>query len=451
MKSNYLIDNATIVNENTILKGCVLIINGFIHDILPQNNLSETYLRENNITRIDANCKILIPGVIDDQVHFREPGLTYKGDIESESAAAVAGGVTSYMEMPNTVPNTISIELLEEKYQLAKQKSRANFSFYLGATNNNIDEINNFDPSQNAGIKVFLGASTGNMMVNNSLALEKIFSTPFLIAIHSEDEMIIQKNAAIFRERYGENVPISSHPLIRSEESCYVSTQKAVNLAKKFNTRLHVLHISTARELDLLKSSLPLEEKKITSEVCVHHLWFNDSAYETLGTKVKWNPAIKTENDRQALFNAIIDGTIDIVATDHAPHTLEEKMQTYFKAPSGGPLVQHSLLAMLEFYHNKKLSLEKIVDLMCHKPAVCFKVEKRGYIRKNYYADMVLIDMNIPTKVDKDSLLYKCKWSPFEGLTFNSKIDCAFVNGQIAYDGNQVQHDIIGKRLTFNY
>ncbi|MEI6124406.1 MAG: dihydroorotase [Bacteroidota bacterium] len=450
MKSNYLIENATIVNENNLFTGCVLILNGLIHDIMPQNNLSETFIQHHNITCINAYGKILIPGLIDDQVHFREPGLTHKGDIESESSAAVAGGITSYMEMPNTVANTTTIELLEEKYSLAAQKSRANYSFYLGATNDNIQEINKFDPLNNCGIKIFLGASTGNMLVNNTQALERIFSTPFLIAIHSEDETIIQRNTAIYREKYGENVPISCHPLIRSEEACFVSTERAVSLAKKLNTRLHVLHVSTAKELDLFKNDITLQEKRITSEVCVHHLWFNDSAYETHGTKVKWNPAIKTENDRKALFNAILNGTIDIIATDHAPHTWDEKQQTYFKAPSGGPLVQHSLLAMIEFYHNQKISLEKIVDLMCHKPAVCFKVAIRGFIRKNYFADLVLIDLEKETKVDNASLLYKCKWSPFEGQTFNSKIDCTFVNGQIAYDGFQVQDEVRGKRLAFN-
>jgi dihydroorotase len=449
MLSNYFIQNGTIISDGLKFHGNILIINGIIHDIFDHDNLSENFIRENNIQRIDATGLIVMPGVIDDQVHFREPGLTQKGTIFSESRSAVAGGVTSFMEMPNTVPNTVSIDLLEEKYKLAAESSVANYSFYLGATNDNFEELKKFDPGKNAGLKLFLGSSTGNMLVNNHDTLEKIFSLPFLIAIHSEDEEIIQRNIRAYREKYGEDVPVKYHPLIRSTESCYVSTLKAFNLASKNNTRLHILHISTARELELLRNDVPLENKKITSEVCVHHLWFNDSDYEKKGTFIKWNPAIKTENDRAALFQGILDGTIDIVATDHAPHSEEEKLQTYFKAPSGGPLVQHSLLAMLEFYHDGKISLEQIVSLMAHKPAICFKVKNRGFIRKGFYADLVLTDLIQKTFVDESSLLYKCKWSPFGGYTFHSKVAYTFVNGRMAYNGEQVMDNFRGMRLEY--
>jgi dihydroorotase len=449
MKTNYFIQNATIINEGLRSIASVLVIDGIIQDIISGSDLSETFLKEHNIQCIDASGMILIPGVIDDQVHFREPGLTHKGTIESESRAAVAGGVTSFMEMPNTNPNTVTNQLLEEKYQLAANSSRANYSFYLGATNDNIDEIRKFNPDKNAGVKVFLGASTGNMLVDDPESLQKIFATPWLIAIHSEDESIIQRNAQLFREKYGEEVPVEYHPLIRSEESCYVSTLKAFNLAVKNNTRLHILHLSTARELELLRNELPLEKKRITSEVCLHHLWFNDSDYLKKGTFIKWNPSIKTENDRNALFRAVLDGTIDIIATDHAPHTREEKQQTYFKAPSGGPLVQHTLQAMLEFVHDGEIALEKVVETMCHKPAICFNVINRGFIRKNYFADLVLLDLGGITHVDTASLLYKCKWSPFEGYTFRSKVVKTFVNGQIAWENGKVSDVVRGMRLEF--
>jgi dihydroorotase len=449
MKTNYFIQNATIINEGLRYNASVLVIDGIIHDILSDESLSETFMQYHNIQCIDATGLMLIPGVIDDQVHFREPGLTHKGTIESESRAAVAGGVTSFMEMPNTNPNTVTNQLLEEKYLLAANSSRANYSFYLGATNENIDEIRKFNPDKNAGIKVFLGASTGNMLVDDPESLQKIFATPWLIAIHSEDESIIQRNAQQYRDQYGENVPVENHPLIRSEESCYVSTLKAYNLAVKNNTRLHILHLSTARELELLNSELPLEKKRITAEVCVHHLWFNDSDYLKKGTFIKWNPSIKTENDRIALFRAVLDGTIDIIATDHAPHTREEKQQTYFRAPSGGPLVQHSLQAMLEFVHDGEITLEKVVETMCHKPAICFNVVNRGFIRKNYFADLVLLDLSSKNLVDTASLLYKCKWSPFEGYTFRSKVVKTFVNGEIAWEKDKVSDDVRGMRLEF--
>lgn len=449
MNTAYLIKNAWVVNEGEINKNDILIIDGLIADVAQHIELAKDFEQQNNIQIIDATGKYVMPGIIDDQVHFREPGLEYKGDIASESAAAVAGGVTSFMDMPNVIPATTTIELLEQKYLLAAEKSKANYSFYLGATNENIEQLKKFDPANSCGIKVFLGASTGNLLVDDVESLNNIFSLPFLIAIHSEDETTIRKNTEIYRQKFGEDVPVECHPLIRSSEACYISTKRAVALAEKQNTRLHILHLSTAVEMALLKNDLPLSEKKITAEVCVHHLWFNDAAYRTVGTLIKWNPAIKAETDRKALFEAVLNGTIDIVATDHAPHTLEEKQQSYFKAPSGGPLLQHSLQMMLEFYCQKKISFEKIVELMCHKPAICFKIEKRGYIRKNYFADLVLIDLQQKTLVDKNNILYKCKWSPIEGQIFNSKICATFVNGQMVYDGQKVSETIRGMRLRF--
>lgn len=450
MKKNYLIKNATIINEGKTFSGDVLIIGNFIADIGENIPISDLFAREQNIEVIDASGMFLIPGVIGDQVHFREPGLTHKGDIASESAAAVAGGITSFMDMPNTKPPALTLELLEQKYEIAAKSSHANFSFYLGASNDNIEHLKQFDPTKNCGIKVFLGSSTGNMLVDNTETIKKIFSLPFLIAIHSEDEATIRANTEFYRQKYGEDVPVKFHAAIRSAEACFKSSQRAVMLAHELGTRLHILHLSTADELAFLTNNIPLEEKKITSEVCVHHLWFNEDAYHTKGTLIKWNPSIKTEADRKALFKAVLDGTIDVVATDHAPHTFEEKMQTYFSAPSGGPLVQHSLLMMLEFSHQKQLSLEEIPKLMCHHPAICFKVQKRGFIRKNYYADLVLLDLKTSTSVITESLLYKCKWSPLEGTTFSSKITATFVNGYKVYDGVNVAEKTHGMRLTFN-
>ncbi len=449
MSCNYLIKNALVVNEGEIHKNDILIIDGLIAGIAGQMEFTADFQKQNGIAVIDVSGKYLMPGIIDDQVHFREPGLDYKADIASETAAAVAGGVTSFMDMPNVKPPTTTIDLLEQKYSLASERSMANFSFYLGATNDNIEQLKKFDPVNNCGIKVFLGASTGNLLVDDAEALRQIFELPFLIAIHSEDENTIRANTEIYRQKFGEDVPVECHPLIRSAEACYISTKRAIELAEKNGTRLHILHLSTAAELVLLNNKLPLSSGKITSEVCVHHLWFNDSAYLTKGTMIKWNPAIKTENDRKALFEAILDGTVDIVATDHAPHTLEEKQQSYFKAPSGGPLIQHSLQMMLEFYYKKQLSLEKIAELMCHKPAKCFKVEKRGFIRENYYADLVVFDLQSHTTVDKSNILYKCKWSPLEGQLFHSKISNTFVNGQMVYDGQKVSDKIKGMRLRF--
>ena len=442
--------NARIVNEGEIFLGDVLINGENIAKIISKKEITEN-LEKEEIEIIDAKGKFLIPGVIDDQVHFREPGLTNKADIYTESKAAIAGGVTSFMEMPNTIPQSITNSLLEEKFDLASKKSLANYSFYFGATNNNIDELLEVDPKNVCGIKVFMGASTGNMLVDNPGTLENIFSkSKMLIAIHSEKEEIIQENISKFKEKYGEDIPIKFHPEIRSSEACYKSTELAVKLAKKHGTRLHVLHLSTSREMELFDNSISLKEKKITSEVCVHHLWFDENDYEKLGTLIKWNPAIKSPMDKNALFEALLNDKLDVIATDHAPHLLEEKKQTYFKAPSGGPLVQHSLPAMLEFYHDKKIKIEKIVEKMCHAPAVCFNVEKRGFIREGYKADIVLVDTNTSWKVNKSNILYKCRWSPFENYLFRSKITHTFVNGNLVFDEGHFDENIKGQRLKFD-
>lgn len=400
---------------------------------------------------IDAMGLHLIPGVIDDQVHFRDPGLTHKGDLHTETRAAAAGGTTSIMEMPNTTPQTLTQELLAEKYKLGAEKSLTNYSFYMGTSNDNLDEIVMTDPATVCGIKVFMGASTGNMLVDDPDTLERIFEkAPTLVAVHCEDEPTIQENVRILKERFGEDVPIDYHPLIRSEEACYRSSSFAVELAKKYGTRLHVLHLSTARELSLFSNDIPLEEKQITAEVCVHHLWFHDADYGKLGTHIKWNPAIKSLEDRDELFKALIDNRIDVVATDHAPHTLEEKDNKYFKAPSGGPLVQHALPAMLEFFHKGAISMEKVVEKMCHAPAKCFKVKNRGYIREGYAADLILIDMKAPWKVEKDNILYKCGWSPLEGQTFQSQVTHTFINGHLAYREGIFDESRKGERLLFD-
>lgn len=452
MKENtirYLIRNAQLVNEGKTFRGSVLTRGEFIDDIITGNSIPDSYIKEKGIKVIEAGGKYLLPGIIDDQVHFREPGLTHKGDLSSESAAAVAGGITSFMEMPNTVPNTISNSLLEEKYTLAYGRSYANHSFYLGATNNNIEEIRNFDPENNCGIKAFLGASTGNMLVDDPQAIEKIFATPFLIAIHSEDENIIRENTLKYRQLYGEQVPFAMHPLIRSREACVASTLRAVGIARRLNTRLHILHLSTADELQLLDNENPLQDKRITSEVCVHHLWFNDSDYEHAGSKIKWNPSIKSEADRSALFGALFNGLIDVIATDHAPHTAAEKQNSYFSAPSGGPLVQHSLPAMMAFCSKGLIGIERIVELMCHNPAICFGIKNRGFLRKNYYADMVLLDPKAITAVSKENILYKCAWSPFEGISFPCSVVTTFVNGHPVWDEGRLAGNASGMRLQF--
>ena len=457
MSANYHIINALIVNESAIFEGSVFISGGIIKKIIPKNKYSGFEDPEGDYITVDAAGKYLLPGVIDDQVHFREPGLTWKGDIYTESKAAVAGGITSFMDMPNTQPQTLTQELLSARYDLAAEKSLANFSFYMGASNDNIEEVLKTDPACVCGIKVFMGASTGNMLVDDPLALEMIFrDSKLLVAVHCEDEQIIRSNIKAFREKYGEDVPIAAHPLIRSDAACYSSTRLAVNLARQHNTRLHVLHLSTAHEMLLFDPETPLEDKRITSEVCVHHLWFSDKDYEKLGTKIKWNPAIKSEADREALWMALMENRLDVIATDHAPHTLEEKDQKYFKAPSGGPLVQHSLIVMLDFYHEDKISIEKIVEKMCHAPAVCFGIEKRGFIREGFYADLALVDTNDPWKVEPGNILYKCGWSPFEGHTFKSKITHTFVNGNLVYEAypalleNQFDETKMGLRLRFN-
>ncbi|MDQ1167692.1 dihydroorotase [Flavobacterium sp. SORGH_AS_0622] len=441
-----LIKNAKIVNEGTIFEGDVLIENDLIVEIADSISL-----KTSDCIVIDAEGSYLMPGAIDDQVHFREPGLTHKGDIESESRAAIAGGITSFIEQPNTVPNAVTQEILEDKYQIASQKSFANYSFMMGATNDNLEEVLKTNPKNVAGIKIFLGSSTGNMLVDNEAVLEKIFSsTPMLIAVHCEDETTIQNNLAAFKEQYGEDVPVTAHNLIRSAEACYISSSKAVALAKRTGARLHIFHLSTAKEMELFTNKIPLEDKKITAEVCVHHLWFTDEDYKTKGNFIKWNPAVKTAEDRAELWKALNDGRIDVIATDHAPHTKEEKMQSYLKAPSGGPLVQHAVVAMFEAHHQGKISVEKIVEKMCHNPAKIFKIEKRGFIREGYHADLVIVNPSLPWSVKPENILYKCGWSPFENFTFKSRITHTFVNGELVYNNFKVKDTRAGKRLLFD-
>lgn len=440
-----LIKNAEIVNENQIFKGDLLIENDFISKI--GNNISE----ENVDRVIDAEGKYLLPGVIDDQVHFREPGLTWKGDIESESRAAVAGGVTSFMEQPNTVPNAVTQELLEEKYRIAAEKSFANYSFMMGGTNDNLEEVLKTNPRNVAGIKLFLGSSTGNMLVDNPETLKEIFSkTKMLIAVHCEDEATIRTNTEKYKKEYGDYIPMRFHHLIRSEEACYISSSKAVELSEKTGARLHIFHVSTAKETALFRNDIPLKDKKITSEVCVHHLTFTDADYETKGTLIKWNPAVKAQKDKDGLWEALLDDRIDVIATDHAPHTWEEKQHVYTKAPSGGPLVQHSLVIMLENFRNGKISLEKIVEKMCHNPAILFQIEKRGFIREGYKADLVLVDLKENFTVSKENILYKCGWSPLEGTEFHSKVTHTFVNGQLVFENGKVSEGKFGERLLFD-
>ncbi|MBN2350636.1 MAG: dihydroorotase [Bacteroidales bacterium] len=445
--ADLLIKNARIINEGQSFKGHLWIQNGVIYKIFT-NDIPE---EAKKIPFLDAENKTIIPGVIDDQVHFREPGLTHKEDIRSGSRAAVAGGITSFMEMPNTNPQTITQQLLEEKYNIAANKSLANYSFYIGATNDNLDELLKTNPREVCGVKVFMGSSTGNMLVDNIKSLEKIFAeTNLLIATHCEDEETITNNLAVFKNKFGDSIPFKCHPEIRSTEACYKSSSLAVELASRYNSRLHILHLSTEKELGLFNHTLSASEKRITGEVCVHHLWFDDSMYDSLGARIKWNPAIKKRSDKKALLQGLLDNKIDVVATDHAPHTVDEKNNPYLKAPSGGPLVQHSLVVMLELFHKGKISLEKVVEKMCHTPALIFGVEKRGYIREGYWADLVILDLNNPWKVEKDNLLYKCGWSPFEGNTFTSKVTHTFVNGNLVYENGRINEDIRGARLRFN-
>ena len=439
-----LIKNAQIVNEGKIFKSDILIENDLIAKI------SETIPEENIDKIIDAEGKFLIPGVIDDQVHFREPGLTHKGDIESESKAAIAGGITSFIEQPNTVPNAVTQELLEEKYKIAAEKSYANYSFSMGGTNDNLEEVLKTNPRNVAAIKLFLGSSTGNMLVDNPEILEEIFSKVKMpICVHCEDETTIRKNTEIYKEKFGEDIPVKFHHLIRSEEACYLSSSKAVELARKTGARLHIYHLSTAKETELFRNDIPLKEKKITAEVCVHHLHFTNKDYETKGSLIKWNPAVKTETDKNGLWEALLDDRIDVIATDHAPHTLEEKSNKYLKCPSGAPLVQHSLHVMLEYYRNGKISLEKIVEKMCHNPAILFEIEKRGFIKEGYKADLVLVDLNKEYTVSKENILYKCGWSPLENEIFHSEITHTFINGNLAYEKGRFSDEKFGERLLF--
>ena len=438
-----IIKNAKIVNENKIYNSDVLIVDKKIKKISSNINVSAERI-------LDAKGLHLFPGIIDDQVHFREPGLTHKANIYTESKAAIAGGITSYMEMPNTKPQALTQDLLEEKYQIASKKSLANYSFFMGVSNDNLNEVLKTNPKNVGGIKVFMGSSTGNMLVDNVNVLEKLFKkSPTIIAVHCEDEEIVKKNLNSAIEKFGTNIPITEHPKIRSEEACFKSSSLAISLAKKHNTRLHVFHISTEKELILFKNNTPLENKLITSEACIHHLYFDENDYKKKGSLIKWNPSVKKVSDKKALLKAVINDKIDVIATDHAPHTIDEKSKPYLQAPSGGPLVQHALPAMLELYHQKKISLKKIIEKMCHNPAICFNVEKRGFIKEGYYADLILVNLNSPWKVNKENLLYKCNWSPFEGDIFKSKITHTIVNGNIVYNNGVFYEVNKGMRLTF--
>jgi dihydroorotase len=438
-----LIKNATIVNEDETFISDVLIEGNYIVQI-------DRDITADTAKIIDATGLVLMPGAIDDQVHFREPGLIHKGEIYTEAKAAVAGGVTSYMEMPNTNPQAVTILELEKKYTRAKECSLANYSFFMGGTNVNLEETLKVDYKTVCGLKIFMGSSTGDMLVDNEKTLEGFFSkSNALIATHCEYDPMIKENQKRIIEQYGEDLPAYFHPIIRNEEACFKSSSFAVELAKTYNTRLHILHISTAKELSLFTNKIPLKQKRITAEACIHHLWFNDDDYKKKGNFIKWNPSVKTEYDRAHIFEAVLDGRIDVIATDHAPHTLEEKQLPYLQAPSGGPLVQHSILAMLEFYKQKKITLEKIVRMMSHNVADIFKIEKRGFIREGYFADLVLVDLHKPTEVTKASLLYKCGWSPFEGTTFSASINKTFVSGHLVYDNGSFDESRKGERLSF--
>lgn len=442
--STLLIKNGTIVNEGSVFKADIFIENETISKIGANLELNADKV-------IDASGFHVFPGVIDDQVHFREPGLTHKGTIGTESKAAIAGGVTSFIEQPNTVPNAVTQEILEEKYQIASQTSFANYSFMMGGTNDNLDELLKTNPRNVAGIKLFLGSSTGNMLVDNEEVLEKIFSsTKMLIAVHCEDEQTIRENLTKAKEQFGEDIPVSQHPIIRSAEACYKSSSKAIELAKKTGARLHIFHISTGKETELFRNDIPLEEKLITAEVCVHHLYFSDEDYAEKGNFIKWNPAVKRASDREKIWEALLDDRIDVIATDHAPHTLEEKSQKYLQAPSGGPLVQHSLITMLEFAKKGKLSLEKVAQKMMHNPAILFKIEKRGFVKEGYFADLALVDLNSEAwTVTKENVLAKCGWSPFEGKEFTTKVISTVLNGQLVMENGKISEQPTGKRLLF--
>ncbi|WP_108245910.1 dihydroorotase [Muricauda brasiliensis] len=442
--SKILLKNAKIVNENSIFESDVLLDRDFISKI--DSNISD-----GNAKVIDLEGDLLLPGVIDDQVHFREPGLTHKGTIATESRAAIAGGITTFMEQPNTIPQTTTIEKLEEKFAIATKDSSANYSFLFGGTNDNLEELKRLDKNACSGVKLFLGSSTGNMLVDNEEVLEKIFSnTEMVISAHCEDEGTIRANLAKYKDMYGDDIPIEMHPIIRSAEACYLSSSNAIALAKKTGARLHVFHVSTGIETDLFTNKIPLQEKKITAEVCIHHLWFSDEDYAKKGTYIKWNPAVKKSSDRDKLWEALLDDRFDVIATDHAPHTLEEKDNPYTSAPSGGPLVQHALLAMLQKEKEGIISLEKIVEKMCHNPSKLFDIDRRGFIREGYYADLVQVNQSSKNEVKKANLFYKCGWSPFEGVTFDSEVKRTFVNGLLAYENGNFSEEKKAKRLTFN-
>lgn len=439
-----LIKNGKLVNEGYIFESDVLIEDTFIKRI--DNDITDSTAKV-----IDATGHYILPGVIDDQVHFREPGLTHKGSIATESRAAVAGGITSYMEQPNTNPQTTTIDKLEEKFEMASNNSFANYSFLFGGTNDNLEEIKRLDKNACSGVKLFLGSSTGNMLVDDEEVIEKIFrNTEMVISAHCEDEGTIRRNLERYKTEYGDDIPVEYHPKIRSVEACYLSSSKAIALAKKTGARLHVFHLSTGKEIDLFRNDIPLDEKKITAEVCIHHLWFCDQDYKSKGTLIKWNPAVKSASDRDQLWQALLDDRIDVIATDHAPHTREEKDNVYTKAPSGGPLVQHALPAMFEKFHDGKISLERIVEKMCHNPSILFDIEKRGYLSEGYFADIAIVDLDNPQKVSKENIAYKCGWSPFEGDTFKSRITHTFVNGHLAYENGTFSEKPNGQRLTFN-
>jgi dihydroorotase len=441
-----LIKNAHIVTDGKTVKGDILIEGNYIKEI--NDSISA---KSADVHVLDAEGKYVLPGAIDDQVHFREPGLTQKANIETESRAAIAGGITSFIEMPNTNPQTTTVEKLEEKFDIAAKTSYANYSFMFGGTNDNLEEILKVDPKSVAGLKLFLGSSTGNMLVDDPAVLEKIFkSTDMVISVHCEDEATIKKNLQEHIDKFGDDIPLKYHPIIRSEEACYISSSRAIELAEKTGARLHVFHLSTGKETNLFSNKIPLKDKKITAEVCIHHLWFSDEDYDKKGTLIKWNPAVKTKEDRDQLWEALLDDRIDVIATDHAPHTIEEKNNVYTKAPSGGPLVQHAIPAMLEMYHKGKISIEKVVEKMCHNPAILFQVEKRGYVKEGYFADLVLVDLNNPWTVKKDNILYKCGWSPFEGATFKSRITHTFLNGALVYQNGKFNDVKAAKRLTFD-
>lgn len=440
-----LLKGGTIVNEGKQFVADLLISNDRIEKIA-----SSIYV-EGNVEEINCEGKLILPGCIDDQVHFREPGLTHKANIFTESRAAVAGGITSFMEMPNTVPNTLTQELLEDKYQIGAKSALANYSFFMGASNDNVEEVLKTNSKNVCGVKIFMGSSTGNMLVDNEAVLQNLFSrVPMLIATHCEDEATIRANIEKYKDQYGDDVPFAAHPLIRSNEACYISSSKAVELARKNGTRLHILHISTADEIGLFDTDIPLIEKKVTAEACVHHLWFSDADYEEKGAMIKWNPAVKTAADRDGVWAGVLSNAIDVIATDHAPHTLEEKAGKYFQAPSGGPLVQHALLAMLGKAKEGRISIEKVVEKMAHAPAILFRMIDRGYLREGYKADIVVVDPNTSLKVEKSNLLYKCGWSPFEGVEFSNRIEKTFVNGFMAYDSGKINEGQLGERLLFN-